>query len=163
MYYFYKGGKVQQLMHKLKYKGQSEIGIYLGNMYGKELIKTTRFNTVNYIIPVPMHPKKQKKRGYNQSEIIARGLSQSMNATVDTATLIKSTSTQTQTRKSRFSRWENVKEVFELKEHNHLIDKHVLLVDDVITTGSTLESCILNLLKVPGIKISVASLACAYH
>jgi len=163
MFYFYKGGKVQQLMHKLKYKGQKEIGIYLGNLYGKELSKAPKFSTVDYLIPVPMHPKKQKKRGYNQSEIIAMGLSQSMNAKVDISTLIKSTSTHTQTRKSRFSRWENVKEVFELKEHNHLIDKHVLLIDDVITTGSTLESCILNLLKVPGIKISVASLAVAYH
>jgi len=162
-YYFNKGGKVQQLMHQLKYKGKKEIGIYIGNIYGKELSKASLFNTAECVIPVPMHPHKQKKRGYNQSEMIAIGLSRSMKIPVDTKTLVKTTKTETQTRKSRFSRWENVKEVFELKEYSHLENKHVLLVDDVITTGSTLESCILNLSKVPGIKISVASMACAYH
>jgi ComF family protein len=163
LYYFYKGGKVQQLMHQLKYKGQKEIGIYIGTIYGKDLLKVSLFNTAECIIPVPMHPKKQKRRGYNQSEMIAIGLSQSMKIPVDTKTLVKKAKTETQTRKSRFSRWENVKEVFELKEYNHLTNKHVLLVDDVITTGSTIESCILNLAKVPGIKISVVSMACAYH
>jgi ComF family protein len=163
LYYFYKGGRVQQLMHQLKYKGQKEIGIYIGNLYGKELSKSPLFNTAGCIIPVPMHPKKQKKRGYNQSELIALGLSQSMNVPVDAKTLVKTAKTETQTRKSRFSRWENVKEVFELKDYSHLIGKHILLVDDVITTGSTLESCILNLSKVPGIKVSVVSMACAYH
>jgi ComF family protein len=132
-------------------------------MYGKELEATPLFKTVEVIIPVPMHPKKEKMRGYNQSEIIATGLSQSMNAMVDTKTLIKTVKTETQTKKSRFSRWENVKEVFEIRNYEHLANKHVLLVDDVITTGSTLESCILNLSKVPGIKISVASVAYAYH
>jgi len=163
LYYFYKGGRVQQLMHQLKYKGQKEIGLCVGSLYGKELSKAPLFSTAEYIIPVPMHPKKQQKRGYNQSELIAVGLSQSMKIPIDTKTLIKTVKTETQTRKSRFSRWENVKEVFELKEHDHLIGKHILLVDDVITTGATLESCIMHLAKVPGIKISVASMACAYH
>ena len=163
LYYFNKGGKVQQLMHQLKYKGQKEIGIHIGTIYGKELLKTSLFNTAECIIPVPMHKQKLKKRGYNQSEMLAIGLSQSMKIPIDTKTLLKTTKTETQTRKSRFSRWENVKEVFELKEYDHLVNKHVLLVDDVITTGSTIESCILNLSKVPGIKISVASMACAYH
>jgi ComF family protein len=163
MYFFYKKGRVQKLMHQLKYKGKKEIGIFLGNIYGKELSAAPLFKTVEFIIPVPMHPKKEKIRGYNQSEIIAIGLSQAMNAVTDTKTLIKSTKTETQTKKSRFSRWENVKEVFEIRNYDHLENKHVLLVDDVITTGSTLESCILNLSKVSGIKISVASIACAYH
>jgi len=163
MYFFHKKGRIQKLMHQLKYKGKKEIGIFLGNMYGKELEATPLFKTVEVIIPVPMHPKKEKMRGYNQSEIIATGLSQSMNAMVDTKTLIKTVKTETQTKKSRFSRWENVKEVFEIRNYEHLANKHVLLVDDVITTGSTLESCILNLSKVPGIKISVASVAYAYH
>lgn len=132
-------------------------------MYGKELAATPLFKTVEVIIPVPMHPKKEKIRGYNQSEIIAIGLSQTMNATVDTKTLIKTAKTETQTKKSRFSRWENVKEVFDVRNFDHLSNKHVLLVDDVITTGSTLESCIMNLARVPGIKISVASVAYAYH
>jgi len=161
LYFFYKGGRVQQLMHHLKYKGNKEIGVFLGNYYGKELIKSPLFNSASYIIPVPMHPKKEKKRGYNQSEIIALGLSQSMKIPIDKKTLIKTSKTETQTRKSRFSRWENVKEVFEVKDAVHLINKHILLVDDVITTGSTLESCIFKLMQVEGIKISVVSLACA--
>ena len=163
MFFFHKKGRMQKLMHQLKYKGKKEIGIFLGNLYGKELVAVPLFKTVEIIIPVPMHPKKEKIRGYNQSEIIAIGLSQTMNATVDVNTLVKIVKTETQTKKSRFSRWENVKEVFEICNYEHLTNKHVLLVDDVITTGSTIESCILNLSKVPGIKISVASIAYAYH
>jgi len=161
LYYFNKGGKVQQLMHQLKYKGQKDIGLYIGTSYGKELLKSDLFNTVEYVIPVPLHPKKIKQRGYNQSELIAQGISQSMNIPLDIKTLIKINETKTQTHKSRFSRWENVKEVFELKEYHHLTNKHIMLVDDVITTGSTIESCIIQLLKVPGIKISIATMACA--
>jgi len=163
LFFFYKGGRVQHLMHQFKYKGQKDIGIVLGSLYGKELIKSPLFNTAEYIVPVPMHPKKEKIRGYNQSEIFANGLAQSMKIPVDTKTLIKTIKTETQTRKSRFSRWENVKEVFDIKNYAHFTNKHILLVDDVITTGSTLESCILQLLKVERIKISVVSLACAYH
>ena len=163
IYFFHKKGRIQKLMHQQKYKGKKEIGIFLGNLYGKELIAAPLFKTVEVIIPVPMHPKKEKIRGYNQSEIIAIGLSQSMNAMVDTKTLIKTVKTETQTKKSRFSRWENVKEVFEIQNCEHLANKHVLLVDDVITTGSTLESCIMNLSGIPGIKVSVASIAFAYQ
>lgn len=162
-YFFTKGGKIQRLMHNMKYKGQKEIGTYIGNLYGKELMTSPLFNNMDYIIPVPMHPVKQKKRGYNQSEYFAMGLSQTMNIPVDTKTLVKTTKTESQTKKSRFGRWENVKEVFEIRDHAHLSNKNILLVDDVITTGATLESCINQLMKVGGIKISIASLACAYH
>jgi ComF family protein len=161
-YYFSKGGKVQKLMHNLKYKGHMEIGVFLGKQYGKQLIASPLFNTVDYLVPVPMHRKKQKARGYNQSELIAVGLSESMNVPVDLKTLLKITKTESQTRKSRFSRWENVKEVFELRNADHFANKHILLVDDVITTGATLEGCIVQLSKVQGIRVSVASIACAY-
>lgn len=163
LFYFYKKGRVQQLIHRLKYKGQKDIGIFLGDFYGRELLKSPLFNTAEYIIPVPLHPKKEKTRGYNQSEIFASGLSQSMKIPVDARTLIKKSATETQTRKSRFGRWENVNEVFEIRESGHLANKHVLLVDDVITTGSTIESCILHLSKIPGVRISVASIAYAYR
>jgi ComF family protein len=162
-YFFYKGGKVQHLVHQLKYKGQNEIGLFIGNLYGKELLKSPLFSSVECIIPVPLHFKKQRKRGYNQSEMFATGISQSMNIGVDTKTLVKTTKTESQTKKSKFDRWENVKEVFELRKSDHLINKHILLVDDVITTGATIESCIHNLAAIPGIKISVVSLAYAYH
>jgi len=162
-YFFSKGSNVQHMIHQLKYKGQKDIGLHIGSLYGKELSKSPFFNTVECIIPVPMHHKKQIKRGYNQSEIIAKGIAQSMNVEVDTGTLIKTTKTESQTKKSKFNRWENVKEVFELRNPDHLQNKHILLVDDVITTGATIESCINNLAKIPGIKISIATLACAYH
>lgn len=162
-FYFYKKGKVQQLMHQLKYKGHKEIGSFIGRLYGKELLQIPAFNSVNYIIPVPLHPKKEKIRGYNQSEMFALGLSESMKVPVDTHSLIKSTSTETQTKKSRFSRWENVKEVFTLQNTERFKNKHILLVDDVITTGATIESCVIKLQQSEGIKISIASMAYAYH
>ena len=147
----------------MKYKGKNEIGIFIGKLYGKDLAATEGFNTVNYIVPVPLHPKKQKIRGYNQSEMFALGLAESMKIPVDTHTLIKTTATETQTKKSRFSRWENVKEVFAVQDTDHFKNKHILLVDDVITTGATIESCVTKLQQAEGIKISVVSMAFAYH
>ena len=162
-YYFQKGGKVQHLIHQLKYKERREVGICIGELYGKDLSSSSLFNKVDVIIPVPLHPKKLRIRGYNQSEMFAEGLSRSMKIPINTSVLIKTTATETQTRKSRFSRWENVKEVFHLENTVILENKHVLLVDDVITTGSTIESCINMLLEIPGIKVSVAAMACASH
>lgn len=160
-YYFTKGSKVQHLVHQLKYKGYKEIGSHIGKLYGYELIKSPLFNTVTSVIPVPLHPRKQAKRGYNQAEWFARGLSESMRIELDTQTLIRARASETQTRKSRFNRWENVKEIFRVNDIGKQAGKHVLLVDDVITTGSTLEAAGHELLKVPGITISVASIACA--
>jgi len=163
MYYFAKGGKVQHLMHQLKYKGKKEIGVYLGTQFGNDLKKSRFYSDVSVIIPVPLHPKRKRKRGYNQSEMIARGLAQSLERPYDIHTLVRTYASETQTKKSRFRRWENVKEIFSLKDHQHLINKHVLLVDDVVTTGATLEACANMLMQIPGIKISVATLACATH
>ena len=115
----------------------------------------------NVIIPVPLHPKKQKKRGFNQSEVFAMGLSSSMNIPIDTQTLIRTFASETQTKKSRFKRWENVKEIFELKNAKGLENKHLLLVDDVMTTGATLEACITELSKIDNVKISIATIAFA--
>jgi ComF family protein len=161
--YFHKKGKVQHLMHQMKYKGKSEIGVYIGKLYGKELLISDWVSTINYIVPVPLHPKKQKIRGYNQSEMFATGLGEALKIPVDIHTLVKTTSTETQTKKSRFSRWENVKEVFAVQNADHFKNKHILLVDDVITTGATIESCVTKLLQTEGIKISIAAMAFAYH
>jgi len=163
MYFFAKGGKVQHLMHQLKYKGKKEIGVYLGTLLGNELKMSPFYADVGVIIPVPLHPKRKRKRGYNQSEMIARGLAQSLDRPYDIHTLVRTYASETQTKKSRFRRWENVKEIFDLKDYQHLINRHVLLVDDVVTTGATLEACATMLLQIPGIKISVATLACATH
>lgn len=160
-YYFTKGSKVQHLIHQFKYKGYKEIGTYIGHLYGPDLKKSPLFNSVTSVIPVPLHPYKLAKRGFNQAEWFAKGLAESMKTELDTTTLIRAYASETQTRKSRFSRWENVREIFKVTDVCRQAGKHVLLVDDVITTGSTLEAAGHILLCVPGIRISVASIACA--
>jgi ComF family protein len=157
--FFTKDGKVQQMIHQLKYSKKPEIGIYLGKLFGKYLSESPCFQGIDVIIPVPLHPKKNKTRGYNQSEKIAVGLSQTMNIVVDTTSFVRRTETETQTRKNRFSRWENVKEVFAVADENALKSKHILLVDDVITTGATIEGCIRKLTAMEGVRVSVVSLA----
>jgi ComF family protein len=159
--YFNKGNRVQRLIHQLKYKGRRDIGIYLGRQYGHHLRYSPFFKTVQLIVPVPLHTKKLKKRGYNQSEQIAIGLGESMKIPVDPVAICRRKETETQTKKSRFRRWQNVAEVFEVNNPGSLEMKHVLLVDDVITTGATLESCIRALSPIHGIRISVATIAVA--
>ncbi|CAN5464479.1 ComF family protein [soil metagenome] len=160
-YGFNKGGKVQHLIHQLKYKGRKEVGFTVGKLYGHELKKSEQFNTVDIVIPVPLHKKKIKKRGYNQSESFAEGLAVSMDATTDFNVLFRAQESETQTKKSRFNRWQNVESIFQLKDLSSLEGKHVLLVDDVVTTGATLEACAQTLQQIPGIKISVATIAYA--
>jgi ComF family protein len=158
---FTKSGRVQRLVHQLKYKSKTDVGILLGDLYGQDLKKAVLFSTADVVIPVPLHWKKQKKRGFNQSEMFGRGLAKAMNAKLDTQTLIRIVNTSTQTKKSKVERWENVKDVFELTNPAHLEGKHILLVDDVITTGSTMEASAAALMKVPGVKVSVATIAFA--
>ena len=159
MYSFSKGGKVQQLIHQLKYRGKKEIGISLGKHYGIELKKSPLFSSANVVMPVPLHRKKMKKRGYNQSETFAQGIAQSMDIESPANVLLRKFSSDTQTRKSRFARWKNVEEIFCVVAPEKLEGKHVLLVDDVVTTGSTLEACANKILEVPGTKVSVATIA----
>lgn len=161
LFYFSKGGRVQHLVHQLKYKGRKEVGVFTGKMLGKEIWTVQEYHDIQRIIPVPLHPRKFKKRGYNQSEQIAIGLSEATGLPVDISSFVRTVASETQTRKARFARFENVKEIFYVSDPEALADQHILLVDDVITTGSTLESCANVLLKVPGIKISIASIAYA--
>ena len=160
-YYFNKGSKVQKLIHQLKYRGRSDIGVTVGEFFGAELKESPFFKEIDTIIPVPLHPGKQRRRGYNQSECFARGLSNSMKIEIATDSLYRSFDSESQTRKSRFERWKNVEEIFKLKNEGSLINKYILLVDDVVTTGSTLEACARVLLKIPGVKVSVAAIASA--
>lgn len=161
MCYFTKGEKMQHLMHQFKYKGIQKIGNLLGNIAGEQLAKNPVFRSVDIIIPVPLHKSRLRKRGYNQSACFAEGLSEKLNVPVDKSNLIRIRATETQTHRSRFSRFENMQEVFALANADTLINKHVLLVDDVVTTGSTLEACGVELLKVEGLKLSIATIACA--
>ncbi len=159
-YFFKKGNHVQHLIHQIKYRGQKEIGEMLGREMGKNLC-VSHFNTADMVVPVPLHPQKLRKRGYNQSEWIARGVSEAMKKTLDTTTLIRHSTTSSQTRRKRFDRWENVDSGFGLSNPVNFAGKHVLLIDDVITTGATLEACIHAIQKSDGAKVSVATLAVA--
>jgi ComF family protein len=159
--FFQKGLKAQKILHLLKYKNKPEIGTEIGRKYGDILKNTRPFNTADLIIPVPLHKKKLKKRGYNQSEMFAKGLSESMNIPIDTHSLQRIEFTETQTKKSRLLRWENVKEKFSLSHSEQIANKHVVIVDDVITTGATIESCIQELSKAENVKISIIAIACA--
>ena len=156
--FFSKEGMVQKLMHALKYRGRKETGVYLGRLFGKELKESPLFRSVHMVVPVPLHPKKQRKRGFNQSYFIAAGIGEAMNVPVSSHNLIRTTYTSSQTKKTRYDRWQNVKGVFEVADKKQFEGKHLLLVDDVLTTGATLEACAHPLLKLPGTKVSVATL-----
>lgn len=161
--YFNKGNKVQRMIHQLKYKGKKEIGLFLGNRYGQDLKYAPRFNAADAIIPVPLHRNKYMQRGYNQSEQFALGLSVSMNIPVHRHLLERTRANETQTRKSRFSRFQNVNDIFSVKNPYDWSGKHLILVDDVVTTGATLEACIMALESIPDVKISVACIATTLH
>jgi ComF family protein len=157
--YFNKGNKAQRLVHLLKYKGRKDIGIFLGEQHGRLLRESPAYQAAEMILPVPLHKKKLMKRGYNQSEQYAIGIGKAMNIPVNSHILERSKFSETQTKKSRFDRWKNVSDLFTAKDTSLVEGKHVLLVDDVITTGATLESCIQVLSSVPGIRVSVAAIA----
>lgn len=161
LYYFTKGGKVQNLMHHFKYNGMQQIGNLLGSVAGNQLIKNEKFAGVDYIIPVPLHKSRLKERGYNQSACFARGLAEKLNGVVEENNLVRTRATETQTHRSRFARFENMQEVFVVVNPDKLKNQHVLLVDDIVTTGSTLEACAIPLLKIPGLKLSIATIAYA--
>jgi ComF family protein len=161
MLYFKKGTKVQNLIHSLKYKGKTEVGIKLGNLLGEKLKISAPFQEVDLIIPVPLHPKKEKLRGYNQSEYIAKGLSATLGAKISTVHLLRKKVTDSQTKKSRYIRYENMQTVFSVNEHKQIENLHVLLIDDVITTGATLEACGNALLEAGIKKLSIAAIAFA--
>jgi ComF family protein len=156
-----KGSRYQKLIHFIKYKGLKELGLETGRRFGDILAEAENFNQVDKIVPVPLHPKKHKKRGFNQSEWIALGISESLNKPMLENNLYRKIFTSTQTRKNRFERWQNVEGIFGIKNPEEFENQHVLIVDDVVTTGSTLEACAYELLKVSGVKVSIATLAFA--
>jgi len=159
--YFSKSTRVQHLLHELKYKGNQKVGEFLGKELGKQIKENERFGTIDAVIPVPLHKKKEKKRGYNQSTAIATGVCSVIEKESLPLAVIRNRETSTQTRKSKYARWENVDSIFSVADKKALQGKHVLIIDDVITTGSTLESMIGEILKIEGAKVSVATLACA--
>jgi ComF family protein len=157
--FFEEDGKAQQLIHLFKYYGNKPLAEFLGRIAAIKLKEYGFFASVDTIIPVPLHPKKEKKRGYNQSGLIANGISSIYGCNTDMETIKRVANTQSQTCKSVYERHVNVEKIFQLTNAENLIGKHILLVDDVITTGATTSACIEILSKIPGIKISIFSLA----
>jgi ComF family protein len=160
-FYFSKSTLVQQLIHQLKYKGNRGIGHYLGNIMGHCLQTSNRFADIDGVVPLPMHPVKERKRGYNQAALLCEGIASVTGAPVLKDVLLKPKVTETQTRKHRTERWENAEGSFAVYPAGMQQRRHLLLVDDVITTGATLEAAGQCLLKTGGIKLSIATLATA--
>ncbi len=161
LYYYRKGEMLQQLLHRLKYKGNYRMGQVLGVQMGNVFKQSGFMVGIDMIIPVPLHKKKLKLRGYNQSEHIAIGLSQSTGVEVEKNTLLRTVHTESQTHKGRFERWENVSNIFSVANPELLNGKHVLIIDDVVTTGATLEACVQALLQDSSVKVSVATVGYA--
>ncbi|MBK6544970.1 MAG: ComF family protein [Saprospiraceae bacterium] len=161
LYYYIKGGRFQQAIQLLKYKNRADIGLRLGAFYGMLLRDFEPYRSVDLIIPVPLHPKRQIQRGYNQSAMISQGLSSSMHIPWKEDILTRKKETYTQTEKNRQERLRNMQSVFELNNAAEIQGKHILLVDDILTTGATLEACASVLKKAKSVKISMATLAIA--
>lgn len=159
-FYFTKQSLMQHLLHQLKYMGNREIGYQLGKIMGGQLIESRRFEC-DALIPLPLFPAKQKKRGYNQASVICEGMSAAMDLQVWEGVIQRPQFTSTQTKKGRIERWKNVEGKFEVTNQSKIEGKHLLLVDDVVTTGATLEHCASELLKIPGVTVSLAALCIA--
>ncbi len=159
-YVFTKEGHTQALIHAIKYEGKQQAALIIGENYGQKLKASPFLSEIEFIVPVPMHFVKERLRGFNQAEVFATGLASTMEKIMLPKALRKVRQTVSQTRKNRFGRLENVIEVFKLgKDAKQLEHKHVLLVDDVLTTGATIEACVAELLNIEGIKISIATIA----
>ncbi|MGC4037869.1 MAG: phosphoribosyltransferase family protein [Chitinophagaceae bacterium] len=161
-YYFSKESLIQELTHKFKYKGDKELGLQLGRLLGKYLALSGRFNA-DALVPLPLFADKERKRGYNQATILCEGVSEVLKIPVLKNIIIRPRHTETQTRKGRLERWENIEGKFISRDEQRIQNKHLLLIDDVITTGATLEACGSELLKANNVKLSIAALCIASH
>lgn len=160
--YFHKKGITQELLHQLKYKNHPEIGTYFGNWLGDLLVNNENFQKIDYVIPVPIHPKKLFSRGYNQVENFAKAVAEKIHAQYDDELLIRTKYSKTQVFKNRINRSEVIDNVFQINEHHKIDGGNILLVDDLVTTGSTLESCGKLITALPNTKLSLATIAYAH-
>lgn len=152
---------MQHLMHQLKYKGNKELGRQLGRLMGTELRQTNRFNYINGLIPLPLFAAKEKRRGYNQATILCEGIAEVMNVEILRDVVIRTEHTESQTKKGRMERWQNMEGKFQLLKPEKIQSRHLLLVDDVVTTGATLEACGHELSQVDDTNLSIATLCYA--
>jgi ComF family protein len=159
--YFRSRGRVQRLLHQLKYKGAKDLGEHLGQRYGSLLKEYHYQEQFDLIVPVPLHKHKLRKRGYNQSDYFARGLAETMEIPAKANVLIRTINTSTQTYKDRLNRWHNVEQVFEVTKPEEVKAKRILIVDDVLTTGATLEACAVAMLNAGAAEVSIVTIAAA--
>ena len=159
LYYFKRKGVVQKMMHGLKYHGRQEIGDHLGRILGEEMVSSGRFCEIELVVPVPLHPKKKRKRGYNQVSAFGRALSESLGVPYREGILARRIFGRSQTGKDRVSRNQSLLDSFRVINFNNLKNKHILIADDIITSGATLEACTRSVLRVPGTRVSLASMA----
>lgn len=159
-YYFTRESLMQTFMHEFKYRGNKDLGWQLGMMMGERLAKSARFN-MDALIPLPLFESKERKRGFNQATILAEGMAERLHLPVLKDAITRSTHTDTQTKKGRVDRWLNMEGRFCLNKPDAVRGKHILLIDDVITTGATLEACGTELLAAGNVQLSIATLCCA--
>ncbi|PNQ75457.1 amidophosphoribosyltransferase [Hanstruepera neustonica] len=159
LFWFEKRGITQKLIHNLKYKGFEEIGLFLGDWLGEELKSVLGYQNIDLVIPVPLHRKKLSKRGYNQVAKFGEQIAKALDAKYQDDVLIKATNTNSQVHKNRIARWLNASEIFKAENLQKIENKHILLVDDIVTTGATVESCVHVLHKAQNVKISLATMA----
>lgn len=156
---YHKGSDFRRMLHLLKYEGREDIGRTMGRFMAEEMVASGFFNGVDFIVPVPLHPRKQRARGYNQSERLAEGIAEVTGIVMDVRAVSRRVYSQTQTRKSAYERWENVAGIFQVEHPERYVGKHILLVDDVLTTGSTITACADAFAGIEGLRISVLTLA----
>src|SRR6266498_3377724 len=158
-FYFTKHSLLQHLIVQLKYRGNKDMGFYFGKLLGYQLVQSNRFNNIDAIIPLPLNRRKERKRGYNQAAIIAEGITSVWPKLVLKNNVQRMIFTETQTHKDRITRWQTMEGVFENIDKESLTNKHLLLIDDIVTTGATLEACGAKLLEIPGTKLSIVTVA----
>jgi ComF family protein len=157
--YFSKDSLLQHIVHQLKYKGNKELGLFLGRKMGETLLQSPRFQNIDALVPLPLFAARQRKRGYNQATLLCEGMAAVLSLPVLEQTIHRHTSSDTQTNKNRINRWLNMQGKFELQQPDAINGKHILLVDDVITTGATLEACGQQLLTAPNARLSIMTMA----
>jgi ComF family protein len=160
-FYFTKESLMQRLMHQFKYKGNKDLGLQLGTMMGNSLKSSKRFKDIDALVPLPLFPSKERKRGYNQATILCEGITEMFHRPILKNVITRPQHTETQTKKGRIERWKNIEGKFQLLDTAAIQNKHLLLIDDVITTGATLEACANELLKTGNVKLSIATLCIA--
>lgn len=157
-YYFVKESLMQRLMHAFKYRGNKDLGLFLGRLMGHQLAQSNRFSFVDAVVPLPLFASKESKRGFNQAAILCDGIAEVLGKPILKKTIVRTTHTESQTKKNRVQRWQNMEGRFLLKNESSINGKHILLIDDVVTTGATLEACGIELLKAEDIRLSIATL-----